>query len=99
MGLLLKFNLGFAAVFVAGLGATAYVSWNVVQRNAREEIEQDARLLMESAVAQRNYTVSQIKPLLKTQMKYSFLPQTVPAYAATEVFSDLRRRFPEFSYK
>jgi protein-histidine pros-kinase len=99
MRLLLKFNLAFGALFVTGLGATAYVSWNVLQRNAREEIAQDARLLMESAMAQRNYTVSQVKPLLNTQMKYSFLPQTVPAYAATEVFGDLRKRFPEFTYK
>jgi HAMP domain-containing protein len=99
MRLLLKFNLAFGALFVTGLAATAYVSWNVLQRNAREEIAQDARLLMESAIAQRNYTVSQVKPLLNTQMKYSFLPQTVPAYAATEVFGDLRKRFPEFTYK
>jgi protein-histidine pros-kinase len=99
MRLLLKFNLAFVAVFLAGLGATAYVSWNVLQRNARGEIAQDARLLMESAIAQRNYTVSQVKPLLNTQIKYGFLPQTVPAYAATEVFADLRKRFPEFSYK
>jgi HAMP domain-containing protein len=99
MGLLLKFNLAFGAVFLAGMGATAYVSWNLLQRNARAEIAQDARLLMESAIAQRNYTVSQVKPLLNTQMRYGFLPQTVPAYSATEVFADLRKRFPEFSYK
>jgi len=99
MGLLLKFNLAFGAVFLAGMGATAYLSWNLLQQNARAEIAQDARLLMESAIAQRNYTVSQVKPLLNTQMKYGFLPQTVPAYSATEVFADLRKRFPEFSYK
>src|ERR1700730_17632436 len=99
MSLLLKFNLAFGAIFVVGLGATAYVSRNILQYNARQEIAQDARLLMESAIAQRNYTVSQVKPLLETQMKYTFLPQTVPAYTATEMFADLRRRFPEFSYK
>jgi protein-histidine pros-kinase len=32
-------------------------------------------------------------------MKYSFLPQSVPAYAATEVFNGLRKTFPEYSYK
>jgi protein-histidine pros-kinase len=99
MRLLLKFNLVFAAVLLTGPGATAYVSWNVLQRNAQQEIAQDARLLMESAIGQRNHTVSQVKPLLEIQMKYFFLPQTVPAYAATEVFADLRQRFPEFSYK
>jgi protein-histidine pros-kinase len=55
--------------------------------------------MMESALAQRAYTSSQIKPLLETQMKYAFLPQSVPAYAATEVFTALRQKFPEYSYK
>ena len=32
-------------------------------------------------------------------MKFLFLPQTVPAYAATEVFADMHKRHPEFSYK
>jgi protein-histidine pros-kinase len=47
----------------------------------------------------RAYTVSQIKPLLDTQMRYRFLPQTVSAYAATEYFNNLRKTFPEYSYK
>ena len=49
----------------------------------REEILQNARLMMEAALSSRNYTTTQVKPLLETQMKYQFLPQTVPAYAAT----------------
>jgi len=99
MKLLFKFNLVFVVFFVVGLAAIGYVARNELQRNAREEIAQDARLLLESAIAQRNYTVAQIKPLLTIQMKYEFLPQTVPAYAATEVFNDLHKRHPEFSYK
>ena len=34
-----------------------------------------------------------------TQSKYTFLPQSVPAYSATEIFSDLRKNHPEYSYK
>ena len=41
----------------------------------------------------------QVKPLLETHMKYEFLPQTVPAYAATEQFNELRKKHPEYSYK
>jgi HAMP domain-containing protein len=99
MKLLFKFNLVFLLFFVVGLSAIGYVAWNELQRNAREEVSQDARLLLESAIAQRNYTVAQIRPLLEIQMKFLFLPQTVPAYAATEVFADLHKRHPEFSYK
>jgi protein-histidine pros-kinase len=32
-------------------------------------------------------------------MHYRFLPQTVSAYAATEYFNNLRKTFPEYSYK
>jgi protein-histidine pros-kinase len=55
--------------------------------------------MMESALSSRNYTNTQVKPLLETQLKYSFLPQTVPAYAATEQFNDLRKKYPDYSYK
>jgi HAMP domain-containing protein len=54
---------------------------------------------MESALANRAYTSSQVGPLLQTQMKYSFLPQSVPAYSATEVFNTVRKTFPEYAYK
>jgi protein-histidine pros-kinase len=55
--------------------------------------------MMESMLAQRSYTNTQIKPLLENQMKYTFLPQSVPAYAATEAFNALRQKYPEYSYK
>jgi protein-histidine pros-kinase len=78
---------------------TGLVSYNVLQANAREEILDNARVMMESALSSRSYTNTQIKPLLETQLKYSFLPQSVPAYAATEQFEDLRKKYPDYSYK
>lgn len=99
MRLLLKFNLVFILVFALGLAATGYVSWRLLERNAREEIAQSARLLMDTAIATRNYTTAQVNPLLETQMKYTFLPQSIAAYAATEVFTDVRKKHTEFSYK
>ena len=99
MKLLLKFNLVFILVFALGLTATGYVSWRLLERNAREEIAQSARLLMDTAVATRTYTTSQVGPLLQTQMKYTFLPQSVPSFAAIEVLKGLTQKFPEFTYK
>jgi len=32
-------------------------------------------------------------------MKYKFLPQSVPAYAATEQFNELRKKHPDYTYK
>ena len=99
MKLLLKFNLGFILVFALGVTATGYVSWNLLQRNAREEIAQSARLLMDTAIATRGYTNRQVGPLLQTQMKYTFLPQSVAAYSAHEVFNEVRKKHPEYSHK
>jgi HAMP domain-containing protein len=94
-----KFNLVLLAIFVIGVGVAAMVSHRVLQANAREEIVQNARLMMEAALSSRTYTSKQIKPLLETQLKYTFLPQTVPAFAATEVFNDLRKKHPDYGYK
>ena len=99
MKLVVKFNLVFLLVFLIGLGAAGYVSDQLLQKNARDEIVLNARLVMESALATRAYTSTQVGPLLQTQMKYKFLPQSVPAYSATEVFNGLRKSFPDYAYK
>lgn len=99
MKLIWKFNLVLLGIFVLGFLIAGYASWNALRANAREEILQNARLMMESALSSRNYTTTQVKPLLETQMKYTFLPQSVPAYAATEQFNELRRKHPDYSYK
>jgi protein-histidine pros-kinase len=99
MKLLLKFNLAFLLVFVVGLAACGYIARNMLQKGAHEEILGNARLMMESANAVSAYTASQIKPLLETQMKYGFLPQSVPAYSSTEVVNALRAKHPDYAYK
>jgi HAMP domain-containing protein len=99
MKLIVKFNLVFMVVFLLGLVAVGTVSNELLQRNARDEIVLNARLVMESALSTRAYTSTQVGPLLQTQMKYTFLPQSVPAYSATEVFNGLRKSFPDYAYK
>jgi protein-histidine pros-kinase len=99
MKLIIKFNIIFLLVFALGFAAAAYVSNALLQKNAQDEIVQNARLIMESSLASRAYTSTQIAPLLQTQMKYEFLPQSVPAYGATEQFNTLHTKFPDFAYK
>ena len=79
MSLLFKFNLIFLVVFVAGVAGAGKVSHDLLQSNAKQEVLNHARLTMEKAMAVRAYTQDQIRPLLETQLKYTFLPQTVPA--------------------
>jgi len=99
MKLLLKFNLAFIVVFLIGLAITGFVSRELLARNAQEEVLQHARFMMEKALAVRAYTSTQVAPLLETQMKYTFLPQSIPAFSATEVLARLQKVYPEYSYK
>jgi HAMP domain-containing protein len=99
MKLLFKFNLVFLLVFAVGLGVAGYIARSMLQKGAYEEVLGHARLMMESAVAVSSYTATQIKPLLENQMKYGFLPQSVPAYSSTEVVNALRAKHPDYSYK
>ncbi|QDF99481.1 signal protein [Azoarcus sp. DD4] len=99
MKLIVKFNLALSLVILIGLAAAGYVSHELLQRNAREEILQNARIMMQGSLAARGYTISQINPLLQNQLNYEFLPQTVAAYAATEYFNELRKEYPDYTYK
>ena len=99
MGLRLKFNLVLLLVFLVGLGVAGWTSREILIRNAREEVARNAGLMMETALAIRGYTVSQVRPHLEMQLMRVFLPQSVPAYAATEMFNELRKKHPDFFYK
>jgi HAMP domain-containing protein len=99
MKLLMKINLVLLLVFAIGFLTTGFVCNRLLQQNARAEIVENARIMMEAALAVRTYTATQIKPLLETQMKYTFLPQTVPAYSANTYFAQLQKKFPEYAYK
>jgi protein-histidine pros-kinase len=71
----------------------------VLHANARDEVLQNARVMMESANASGDYTNAQVRPLLETQLKYKFIPQSVPAFAATEQFNELRKNYPDYTFK
>jgi HAMP domain-containing protein len=98
MGLRLKFNLVLLAVFAIGLGATGYVSYELLHRNAREEVLRDAGVMMEAALSMRSYTVAHVRPNLAVDPD-KFLPQSVPAFGATEIMTLLRKEYPDYAYK
>jgi protein-histidine pros-kinase len=85
-------------VFLLGLGATGYESYELLHKNAREEVLRNAGVMMESALSMRGYTVQQVRPVLSADPE-TFLPQSVPAYAATEIMTLLRKKYPDYAYK
>ena len=99
MGLRLKFNLVLLAVFGLGLLVSGYLSYTLLERNARDEVTRNAGLMMEAALAIRTYTIEQVRPHLELQLMRVFLPQSVPAYAATETLNTMRKNHPDYSYK
>lgn len=99
MKLLLKFNLVYVAVFAAGLAASGVITRNLLQQGAHDEVVAGARMLMENALSVSSYTATQVAPLLETQMKYTFLPQSIPAYSSFEVLQTVQKAHPEYAYK
>jgi Protein of unknown function (DUF3365) len=72
---------------------------SILEANAQREVFSEAGLMMDSALAIRNYTANEILPLLSGRMENDFPPQSVPFYAATQNFLQLRARHPEYMYK
>lgn len=99
MKLIVKFNLVLSAVFLVAFIAAGVFTNALLQRNAKAEIQENARIMIDGATAVRTYTSTEIKPLLKNQMTYSFLPQTVSAYSANKYFAQLQKKYPDYSYK
>lgn len=159
---LLKFNLVLIPFILLAFGAVAYVTRKTLFEAARQQVIQNARLIMETMLSSRTYTTKQVAPLLQQKnfklqtaiaefrktleeipktpdtvlnkdirgnakktyllgqqhvlnvqqqflesvkgrpeelLDTEFHPQSVPAFAATEIFSYLREKFPDYFYK
>ncbi|HEX4809771.1 MAG TPA: DUF3365 domain-containing protein [Bryobacteraceae bacterium] len=101
MKLLARFNLIFIAVLGLGLGVAVWLAYGFLRANAKNEVLEQANLMMETTLSTRSYTAKQIQPLLAKQQARDavFLPQTVPGYAATEIFNYLHQHYPDYAYK
>ncbi|HEX7158019.1 MAG TPA: signal protein, partial [Edaphobacter sp.] len=66
MKLLLKFNLISISLVAIGLAVVAWVAHSFLLENARRQVLQEAKLMMESASATRDYTTEELKPLIVT---------------------------------
>jgi protein-histidine pros-kinase len=99
LSLVAKFNVVILLIFGICFLATGLIADRLLENEAREEALGNARLLMDSGAAAAAYTVEQIVPLLGNQLKYKFLPQSIPFYASAENLNALRRTHPDYSYK
>src|ERR1700744_6089400 len=105
MKLLAKFSLIFIVVFGLGLALAGQLSYSLLHKNARQQVSDQAKIMMESALAMRRYTTEQVKPVLIAEAAAStnkdkvFHRETVPAFGATEMFNYIHEKYPDYSYK
>jgi HAMP domain-containing protein len=99
MKLLLRINLVLGALFALGAVTSALVYRSALEQQARREVLGVAALMIDSATAIRTYTANEIDPLLTDKLHGTFLPQSIPFYAATQNFVKLRERHPAYTYK
>ncbi len=101
MKLLSRFNLIFIVVFGLGLAVAVWLAHTFLRQDAMDQVRAQARLMMDTTLATRGYTSDQIDPVLNKQQRRNaeFIRQTVPNYAATQVFNYIHKRNPDYSYK
>lgn len=101
MKLLTKFNLILLVLFgISGL-IISQVAYAFLISNARREVLHDAELMMASAKSVRDYTSSDLRPLLEQNPEHEkrFLPETIPAFGAISTFNKLRQKYPDYTYR
>ena len=98
-----KFNILLLLVFLGAIILSGFAFSSILNRNAEREVETKAAVLMKTMLAVRLYTSNQVNPLLadRLETESEFLPQTVPAYSAREVFENFRAspEYSDFFYK
>ncbi|GAB4241522.1 MAG: DUF3365 domain-containing protein [Stanieria sp.] len=97
-----KFTIFLLAILLIGLTLVGGALATVLKLATENEIASQALILMETMNSVREYTNNQIKPELNDRIDEEFLPETIPAYSAREVFETLRQKNPnyrDFFYK
>jgi HAMP domain-containing protein len=98
-----KFTLLLALVLLTGMGLAWFALSNVLQRQAQHQVVAKAEILLKTMDSVRQYTSEHInttlKPLLDREQR--FARETVPGYAAREVFERFRKdaAYATFLYK
>lgn len=98
-----KFNVFLVIIFIVGSIVSGSLLFRVLEQAAENEVTNKAQLIVQTMNSVRDYTSSNIAPLLnpKLETEPAFIPETVPAYSATEDFQRLRKNeaYRNFFYK
>lgn len=91
-----KFTILLLLVLLVGLTCIGSILTAVLGNKTEHEISEQALILMETMNSVRDYTSTQVQPELADRIDVEFLPETIPAYSAREIFETLRQKNPEY---
>jgi len=98
-----KFTLILMLVFIGGIFISGAALSKALEHRAEKEVTSQALLLIQAMNSVRNYTSEHVNPLLASRLETepTFIPETVPAFSATEVFENFRKNetYKNFFYK
>jgi HAMP domain-containing protein len=96
-----KFTLLLVIVFLGGVLASSLALSSVLNRSTQGQLTTKALMLMETMNSIRAYTSEHIQPEIVDRLETEFLPESVPAYSAREVFEKFRLNpsYSDFFYK
>jgi hypothetical protein len=92
-----RFTILLSIVFIIGVIVSYIALSRALTRRVQEEVGTKSQILVNLMNSVRSYTSEHIAPLLNPIQAASekFIPETVPAYSAREVFEKLRQQ-PEY---
>lgn len=98
-----KLNLILVVIFLSTIISCGSLLSHILENKVEREVANKAFLAIETMNSVRDYTSNQIQPELsgRLETEMAFLPETVPAYSAREVFENLRTipQYQDFTYK
>lgn len=98
-----KLNLILISILISAILFCGFLLSRILDKKVESEVADKAFLIIETMNSVRDYTSSQVKPELSSRLATEayFIPETVPAYSAREVFEGLRKQpdYKNFLYK
>ncbi|MBR8833274.1 MAG: DUF3365 domain-containing protein [Stigonema ocellatum SAG 48.90 = DSM 106950] len=98
-----KFTLLLSLVFIGSILFSGFALSQALEQKAKDEINYQGQILIEMVNSVRSYNDNHLNNLLEPNLKNQarFVPETIPTFAAREVFETLRKskEYSNFLYK
>ncbi|HBE19194.1 MAG TPA: histidine kinase [Cyanobacteria bacterium UBA11149] len=98
MKLQTRLSLIVIVIFVGGLVISGGAAYLLEKRHAETNTVKTAEMLMSTASAARSYTSDRLQPLLSQLKTDQFIPETIPSYAAQQLFTRLGDEYKSYTY-